>query len=354
MSLLTSVTESASGIYAFVPISGYTGGSGGGGVTGPTGPSGTPGTPGGPTGPTGPQGVTGPSNGILGPTGPAGTNGSPGPIGPIGPTGPAGAGSGVIQISTNGANPVSGNVNMVSGSGSGITVGSGLIPNTIQVIMNATAGSGMSIAGGFGSSKVFTNTGVLSVNGATGAVTISTPSAVTALNGLTGSVGITGGTNIVVGPAVGNIFPISTKPIPTFNGLVVNGSMSLAGSLTTTSYGSVVGYSTTTTTTASNIPLNLVLDSGMYFITLKINNSNAFTQQVLLGGDGPTPGSYFQLKGAGLGTGSYGSSGTYTFTGTYNPVEAVIEWTGIFSYSGTFTAGLPCTVYVSPSFASLI
>jgi len=117
-----------------------------GGATGPTGPSG------GPSGPTGPSGTNG-TNGTNGATGPTGPAGSPG--GATGPTGPAGAAGGVVSISTNGANPVVGALNITSGSGSGITLTSSILnPQSITIRTDLAAGTGISITNGFGSQKI--------------------------------------------------------------------------------------------------------------------------------------------------------------------------------------------------------
>ena len=66
--------------------------------------------------------------------------------------------AGVVSISTNGANPVVGALNMTSGSGSGITLTSGILnAQSVQIVSNLGAGNGISITNGFGTQKIISS-----------------------------------------------------------------------------------------------------------------------------------------------------------------------------------------------------
>jgi hypothetical protein len=66
--------------------------------------------------------------------------------------------AGVMSISTTGANPVVGALNMTSGSGSGITLTSGLLDaQSITVSTNLDAGTGISITNGVGTQKIISS-----------------------------------------------------------------------------------------------------------------------------------------------------------------------------------------------------
>jgi hypothetical protein len=286
-------------------------GSGGNGATGPTGPQGPSG------GPTGPQGATG----LQGATGPQGQQGVPGPS------------TGVASISVNGANTLTGAVNIVAGPGSFVTSGI-YAANTLQFSGNYSAGSGIAITSGSG------NNLIISASGSTGGVS--------SLNTATGNLSLVAGRNMADVTVAGTDLTLATSLTPSFGSVTV-GSISLASAGITTDPVQFVGSYTGSITlpyppTQSQFTIPVTFEPGTYILTMVGQNYGIYSQRLLFGGQGGEYALYDTAITGGFLTGT-----TIAWTSAINVDTGLFQWTGVVTLPNVENGLL--RIYVSPNMA---